>query len=122
MLWGCTSKKISSCTAIQELNTELTENVSQYLNSENLQEIKIVADAFTQVQEKLSNLIKDETLSEFTQELGDIYRQYSEVTNQYLVAYEKRDRDKIIESKEKLKQLFQEQTQIIKQINSYCVN
>ena len=122
MLWGCNSKKISSCTAIQELNTELTENVSQYINSENLQEIKIVADGFTQVQEKLSNLIKDETLSEFTQELGDIYRQYSEVTNQYLVAYEKRDRDKIIESKEKLKQLFQEQTQIIEQINSYCVN
>ena len=122
-LSGCGNKKITSCNLTQEIYTELTNNVNQYINSENPQDVAKVGDVFIQAQEKLSaNGIKDENLSPLTQKLGEIYRQYNQVTNQYLSAYEARDREEIIQSKQQLNQLFQEQKEVIQEINSYCVN
>ena len=122
-LWGCSDKKINSCNAIQQINSELNEVINNSFNSENIADIAPVADRFSQAQEKLSsNLITDETLSSYSQQLGDIYRQYSETTKQYLSAYKDKDREAIIKSRETLTQLFEQQTQTIEKINSYCLD
>ena len=123
MLWGCSSKKVSGCNTIQGVNLELTESVNPYLNSENPQEIKIVIDRFSEAEQSLSaKAVKDETLAPLTAKLASIYQQYSQVTSQYLVAYEQRNRDQIIQSKNQLNQLFEQQTQTLQQINDYCLN
>ncbi len=122
-LFGCGDNKIGSCKLIQEVTTELNQTVVLYLDSEDTIEIQQVADKFKQAEEQiLSANIKDENLANLSDQLANIYNQYSIVTSNYIVAYQQRNREKVIQYKEQINQLSLKQNNIIQQINNYCLN
>lgn len=122
-LWGCANRKINSCNLIQETASQLNNSIIIYLDSEDINNIREVADKFKEAQKQiLSSNISDESLLNSAQILADIYKKYSEITNNYISAYQDRDTKKIIKYKEEIAQLFSQQKNIIQEINTYCSN
>lgn len=120
-LWGCTNGKMSSCNLLKEITTELQATATSYQNSEDINDIKQVANKFKEAEEKiLTAKIKDQNLRESSQKLANIYAQYSQVTIDYISAYQKKDGVTMNQYQQKMKQLFEEQNTIIQQINDYC--
>ena len=121
-LWGCAGKKITSCNSIKEVATELNDKVQIYLTSEEMNQIKTVAQQFQQAQEKiLSSAVKDKYLSDSADKLADIYQKYSQITNDYITAYQNKNSEQIAKYKQEINQLFVQQEQLIQQVNNYCL-
>ena len=122
ILWGCANRKINSCNLIKETTSQLNSSVVAYLDSEDINNIREVADKFKGAQEQiLSSDITDESLLNSAKILANIYNKYSEITNNYILAYQERDTEKIIKYQEEIAQLFNKQENIIQQINNYCL-
>ena len=122
ILWGCANRKINSCNLLQETTSQLNNSVVAYLDSEDINNIREVADRFKEAQEQiLSSDITDESLLNSAKILANIYKKYSEITNNYISAYQERDTEKIIKYKEEIAQLFNQQENIIQEINNYCL-
>jgi hypothetical protein len=122
ILWGCASRKINSCNLIKETTSQLNNSVVVYLDSEDIDKIREVADKFKGAEEQiLSSDITDKSLLTSAKILANIYNKYSEITNNYLSAYQERDTEKIIKYKEEIVQLFTQQENVIQEINNYCL-
>jgi cell division protein FtsB len=120
-LWGCTIGKMGTCNLLKEINIELQETATNYQNSDNIDEIKQVANKFKEAEEKiLAAKVKDQNLLESSQKLANIYAQYSQVTIDYISAYQKKDGVTMNQYQQKMNQLFAEQNIVIQQINDYC--
>ena len=112
---------MNSCNLLKEITTELQETATNYFNSEDIEEIQQVAQKFKEVQQKiLTSQIKDQNLLESSKKLADIYGQYSQITIDYIFAYQKKDGEKMNQYQQKINQLFQEQNTVIQEINDYC--
>ena len=122
-LWGCAKGTIKSCNLLSQTVTELKQFSDDYLDSEDSPQIQLVANQFKQAQETILDLkIRDEKLSNLSQQLADNYHNYSQLTENYISAYQNKQTNKIIDYQKEVKQLFVEQNSIIENINSHCSN
>ena len=120
-LWGCASNKMSSCNWLKQITTELQNTATNYWDSQDLQEIEQVAKKFQEAEQKiLTSKIEDQNLLESSQKLADIYGQYSQITSNYILAYQKKDGETMNQYQQRINQLFQEQNTVIQEINNYC--
>jgi hypothetical protein len=120
-LFGCFNSKKAECNKIIEISNQLAEVTQSNLNIEDTNKVLEIADKFDgTAQEILGKKIKDQQLAEYSKNLGIIYQKYGEFTRKFITAFEKKDTENAILSKENLINLSQEQEKVVKNINNYC--
>jgi hypothetical protein len=120
-LFGCFNSKKAECNKIIEISSQLAELTQSNLKIEDTNKVLEIADKFDGTAEEiLSKKIKDQQLAEDSKNLGIIYQKYGEFTRNFITAFEKKDTENAIVSKENLINLSQEQEKVVKNINNYC--
>lgn len=120
-LFGCFNTKKAECHKIIEISNPLAEVIQSNLTIEDTNKILKIADKFQETAEEISaKKIEDQQLVEYSKNLSLIYQQYGEFTRNFVTAFQKKDTENAILSKEQLVNLSQEQEKLVKNINNYC--
>lgn len=120
-LLGCFNSKKTECNKIIEISNQLAEVTQSNLNIEDTNKVLEIADKFDRTaQEIFDKKIKDQQLAEYSKNLGIIYQKYGEFTRNFITAFENKNTENAILSKEQLINLSQEQENLVNNINSYC--
>ncbi|PHV62452.1 hypothetical protein VKI21_05465 [Cyanobacterium aponinum UTEX 3222] len=118
---SCTSQKTLTCRQIKNIITDLNSKIEPALASDNVLEIKAIAQEFEMTREKLLQVeINDNFLSQSTKNLASTYQEYGEVTYDFLQAFTTKNTENAIASKQAVNQLFTKQQQLVGEINDYC--
>lgn len=120
-LFSCANQKSLTCKQIKTLVTDLSAKIEPALASDNVVEIKAIAQEFEMTSEKLLQIeTNDDFLSQSTENLASTYREYGEVTSDFLQAFTTKNTENAIASKQAVNQLFIKQQQLVREINDYC--
>lgn len=121
LLFSCTSQKTLTCRQIKTIVTDLDDKIEPALASDNVVQIKAIAQEFEMTSQKLLQIeINDNFLSQSTENLASTYQEYGEVTSDFLQAFTTKNTENAIASKQAVNQLFTKQQQLVREINDYC--
>ena len=120
-LSSCVEGKISQCQKIIVITKNMEEISQKNRQTQNLDEVLKVADAFETSAESLKKLnLSDKKLAEYQAKLAEIYRGNAQSTRQFVSAYNKRDVSGVTLAIQEVKILGQQEQQLVAKINQYC--
>lgn len=120
-LTSCGNDKLAKCKEIRLIAIEIDQKTKENLHNTNAQSILDVVDVFQNNSTKMNNIkIKDEQLNKYKQELSNIYQQYADVTRNFIQAFQNKDVDQALFYKKEITKLFQQQQQLVTNIDTYC--
>lgn len=121
LLTGCFNDKKIKCREITTIAVQLDNETKSNLTNQNPKNVLAVADAFDNSAKRIKTIkIKDQQLNKYNEELGNIYQEYAEATRNFIKAFQDKDLDEALNQKEKVTNLFQQQQQVVNNINNYC--
>ncbi len=120
-LSNCGDQKKSSCNQLTRKISSLEETVTNNLRTKDLTKIAETAQEFENTSEKITkHNFTDIELNNYAQNLGNIYQEYANTTQNFIVAFNVKDQDKGILYQQKLSELFVKQQILVREINQYC--
>ncbi len=121
ILNSCGNSKVRNCQQLSEIHLKIYEKTEANLNSKNPEQINEVAQAFANASSQVKELnIKDETLSQYGQQLAEIYQSYSENTLNFLKAFQSKNSEQAVSYKKEIDQNNQKVEEVINNVNNYC--
>lgn len=121
LLVSCGNDKLIKCQKITTLALTLDQEVKENLKNNDPNSVKKVITIFEQKSKELKNIpIRDEKLNQYNQQLSQIYQQYGENTHQFLKNFEAKNVEKTLFYQQEINTLFQQQKQLVTEINNYC--
>jgi hypothetical protein len=113
--------KISQCQKIIVITKNMEEVSQKSRQTQNLDEVLKVADAFETSAESLKNMnLSDKKLAEYQAKLAEIYRGNAQSTRQFVSAFNKRDIPGVTLAKQEVQILGKQEQQLVAKINQYC--
>lgn len=120
-LTGCFNSKANECAKIIKVSDKLAEITQANLKIQDTTQLLKIADNFDQsAQQILDKKLKDKTLIEYSQKLSTIYKDYGQITRNFITAFQTKDTEKAILYKQEILKLSQEEKTLVENINSYC--
>ena len=121
MLSSCAEGRISQCQKIIAITKKMEEISQQNRQTQDLDAVLKVADAFETSAESLKKLnLADQQLVEYQAKLAEIYRGNAQSTRQFVSAFNKRDIPGVTLAKQEVQILGQQEQELVAKINQYC--
>ena len=121
LLSSCNNIKATNCREIISISAQIARETKENLKTQNIENVLNVAKTFENTAQEIKSIqIKDEQLKTYSQDLADIYQKYAIITRYFVEAFQEKDREKAITYKDEINKLFQQQQQLVSNINSYC--
>jgi hypothetical protein len=121
LLSSCSQEKVDQCRDIIAATKKMEEISQQSRQTQDLQEVLKVADAFETSAESLKKLqLSDKKLAEYQAELAEIYSGNGKATHQFVSAFEKRDIPGVTLAKQEVQILGEKEQALVAKINQYC--
>lgn len=121
ILSSCAEGKVSQCQKIISITKNMEEISQKSRQTQDLDEVLKVADAFETSAESLKKLnLTDKKLAEYQAKLAEIYRGNAQSTRQFVFAFNKRDIAGVSLAKQEVQILGQQEQQLVVKINQYC--
>ncbi|BAQ62502.1 hypothetical protein GM3708_2908 [Geminocystis sp. NIES-3708] len=120
-LTGCFNSKANECGKIIKVSDKLAEITQANLKIQDVNQLLKIADNFDQsAQQILDKNLKNEKLIDYSKKLGRIYKNYGQITRNFITAFQTKDTEKAILYKQEIFKLSQEEKTLVENINSYC--
>ena len=109
------------CREIVNIATDINKQTQDNLTNKNVKGVLAVADVFEKnsAQIKTTN-IRDKQLNKYSEELSNIYQEYADATRNFIKAFEDKNLEQALFYKEEVRKLFEQQQQVVTNINKYC--
>lgn len=121
ILSSCSEGKVAQCQNIIAATKKMEEISQKSRQTQDLEEVLKVADAFENSAESLKKLkLSDEKLAGYQAKLAEIYSGNAKATRQFVSAFEKRDIPGVALAKQEVQILGQQEQQLVAEINQYC--
>ena len=121
LLNSCGNIKATNCRKIIDISAKIARETKENLKTQNIERILNVAKTFENTARDIKNIkITDEQLKTYSQDLADIYQHYAKITSNFVKAFQQKDREQAIFYKNQVNKLFQQQQQLVSNINNYC--
>lgn len=121
LLSGCSSDRLVKCAEIVNIATEMSKETQDNLANKNVKNVLAVADIFEKNSVQIKGIrIRDKQLNEYSKELSNIYQQYADSTRNFIEAFQDKDVEQALFYKEEISKLFEQQQQVVNDINQYC--
>lgn len=118
---GCVETKTAQCQKIILITQTTAQASAKYRQSTDAQQILAIAALFEEAGEKLRDLkLNDAQLTRFQTQLANIYQGNAETTRTLIAALESKDILTVKLAQDKVKNIGQQEQQIITDLNRYC--
>ena len=121
LLSSCNNIKATNCREIISISTQIARETKENLKTQNIESIINVAKTFENTAQEIKSIkIKDKELKTYSQDLADVYQKYAKICRDFVEAFQEKDLEKAVAYKDQINKLFQQQRQLVSDINSYC--
>lgn len=121
VLSSCTEGRISQCQKIIFITKNMAEISQKSRQTQDLDAVLKVADAFETSAESLKKLnLADPKLVEYQAQLAKIYQGNAKSTRQFVLAFKNRDIPGVTLAKQEVQILGEQEQQLVGKINQYC--
>jgi hypothetical protein len=121
ILSSCSQGKVAQCQNIIAVTKKMEEISQKSRQTQKLDEVLKVADAFEASSESLKQLkLPDGKLAAYQAKLAEIYSGNAKATRQFVSAFEKRDIPGVTLAKQEVQILGEQERQLVAEINQYC--
>lgn len=121
-LSGCSNlTRLKECEKLANITTGLANQTMPNLPEKNQDIISSSQQQFFIASEQINTQNwQDSNIREYSNNLGEIYQKYGALTQEFLSALHRKEREKALSIQTKLNDLGIKQIEIVTEINNYC--
>ncbi|MBF2056329.1 MAG: hypothetical protein IGQ45_03690 [Cyanobacterium sp. T60_A2020_053] len=121
-LSGCGNlTRLRECEKLASIGTELANQTMPNLLEKDQEIIYLFQQQFLTTSEQINNENwRDSKILDYSSNLSQIYQEYGTLTQEFISALHRKEREKALSIQTKLNDLGTKQVQIVEEINNYC--